>query len=280
MFKFKNVWLRISIIIGTIVILFYSSEPIIYGDSSRYLEPSLRGSILYSLMIETLTLLFSSLNAVVVLQTFLICFAIIYFIETVSDFFDLNNVIKIIIILILFLPILKFYRNILTEAMTYAITIFFVSSVINLIYNFKLRNLVKVSIFTLLLLISKKQFLFLIPVVFVTYFGIFLINKTKSVFFLLIASFLTVISLNIAITNFDKYIKISSGINTSSVSNGKGSPYYFTYIDAIYISSTEDYRLFSNPKSKQLLKKILYEMNKQEALREHYDGRGHYGLSY
>lgn len=185
MFKFKNVWLRISIITGTVAILFYSSEPTIYGDSSRYLEPSLRGSILYSFIIDTLTLIFGSITAVVVFQTFLIGFAIIYFIETISDYFDFDNLIKVIIVLFLFLPILKFYRNILTEAITYAITIFFVSSVINLIYNFKLRNLVKVSIFTLLLLISKKQFLFLIPVVFVTYFGIFLMNKTKSVFFFL-----------------------------------------------------------------------------------------------
>ena len=183
MFKFKNVWLRISVITAIFVLLFSSSEPIIYGDSSRYLEPSLRGSILYSLMIDSLTLLFRSLTAVVVLQALLIGFAIIYFIETISDCFDFNNVTKIIIILILFLPIPSFYRNILTEAMTYAITIFLVSSMINLIYNFELRSLVKVSIFTLLLLISKKQFLFLIPVVFVTYFGIFLMNKTKSVLF-------------------------------------------------------------------------------------------------
>ena len=52
--------------------------------------------------------LFGSLKSIVVLQTLLVGFAIVYFTRTFSDIFNLNILNKTIISLFLFLPIIKF----------------------------------------------------------------------------------------------------------------------------------------------------------------------------
>ena len=144
----KNNLIEILILLGVFILLFYSSNPIEYPDSQRYLSKSLNDPPLYSSAITIMQIIFGSLNSIVVLQTLSIGFGIIYFVRTVSSQFDLDIVTKFFISLFLFLPVLQFYRYLLTEPISYAFSLFFVSFVIKLIYNFNYKNLIWISIFT------------------------------------------------------------------------------------------------------------------------------------
>ena len=127
--KFKNNVIEILIIVGVLLLLFYSSDPIIYSDSGRYILGSLLDPPMYSKIIKVMLLIFGTLNSVVVFQTLLIGFGVIYFTRTVAIHFDLNVVTKFFISLFLFLPTLQFNSNILTESLGYAFSLFFVSFV-------------------------------------------------------------------------------------------------------------------------------------------------------
>ena len=111
--KFNNNIIEILIIVGVLLLLFYSSDPTIYSDSGRYIHGSLLDPPMYSKIIKVMLLIFGTLNSVVVFQTLLIGFSVIYFTRTVAIHFDLNDVTKIFISLFLFLPTLQFYSNVL-----------------------------------------------------------------------------------------------------------------------------------------------------------------------
>ena len=178
----KNNLIEILILLGVFILLFYSSNPIEYPDSQRYLSKSLNDPPLYSSAITIMQIIFGSLNSIVVLQTLSIGFGIIYFVRTVSSQFDLDIVTKFFISLFLFLPVIQFYRHLLTEPFSYAFSLFFVSFVFKLIFNFNYLNLFWSSFFVILLLLMRNQFLFLYAVILVLYFGIYFLKSSKKTF--------------------------------------------------------------------------------------------------
>ena len=175
----RNYTTEILISIMVLLLLFYSSDPVFYSDSSRYLNGSLNDPPLYSAIITAMQSMFVTLNCLVILQTFLIGLGIIFFTKTISNYFNFNLIIKTIVALFLFLPIIKFYNNILTEPLSYAFSLWFVSFVIRLIYNFNILNLAWNSFFVVVLLLMRNQFIFLYPVILFLYLGIFFIYKSK-----------------------------------------------------------------------------------------------------
>ena len=176
---YKNNFIEILIIISSLILIFISSDPIIYSDSNRYLNGSLQDPPLYSLLILIFKSIFKSLNSIIVIQTFFISFGIIFFIKTISKYFEIDSLVKLIVAVFLFIPILEFYNNLLTEAFGYAFSLFFISFVIRLIYNFTISNSIGIIIFSILLLLLRKQFIFLYPVIIFLYMGIILIQNTK-----------------------------------------------------------------------------------------------------
>ena len=189
----KNNVILILIGFGIAILLFYSSEPLLYGDSKRYLNPSLRDPPLYPAVIAIMTKIFKNLNSVVFIQTIFIGCGIIYFTRTLTGYFDLNFIVKIIVAFFLFLPILEFYKNILTEPLGYSLSLFLVSFVIKLIYDFNSRNLFWCSVFVLALLLTRKQFIFLYLVILLLYMGIFILYSSKKNLILLLISFLFIL---------------------------------------------------------------------------------------
>ena len=177
--KIKNYKIEILISTLVLVLLFYSSNPVFYSDSSRYLNGSLNNPPLYFIIITLMQSIFTTLNSVIILQTLLVGFGIVFFIKNISKYFNLNIVTKIVVAIFLFLPILEFYNHLLTEALGYAFSLFFVSFVIRLIYNFNIQNLVLSSIFVIALLLIRNQFIFLYPVILLLYLGIIFIYKSK-----------------------------------------------------------------------------------------------------
>ena len=83
MMKIKNNLIEIMTVAGVLVLLFYSSDPFMQGDSMRYLHKSLIDPPMYTSIIFIIQSLFGSLKPVGILQTILIGLGIIHFTRTI-----------------------------------------------------------------------------------------------------------------------------------------------------------------------------------------------------
>ena len=276
--KIKDNLIEILIITGVILLLSYSYDPVIYSDSSRYMEGSSQDPPLYSTIIMVIRLISGSMNFVVVLQTIFVGSSIIYFTKTVATHFNLNIIIKIFISLLLFLPILEFYNKILTESFAYAFSLFFVSFAFKLIFNFNIRNLIFTTFFVVLLLLTRNQFMILYPVILLLYLGILILHNSKKIFTVLIISFLSIFLIHNSLIFFNTQAK-QDNFKTESLSYVSLGPFFHTYFDAIYISSAKDVLLFEDQNLQKTLNTIFEEMDNQKALLKYYNGRGHFGIS-
>ena len=287
--KIKNNIIEVMILVGIFALLFYSSNPVEHTDSIRYLNGSLLDPPMYSIIISILQTLFGTLKSVIMFQTLLIGLGIIYFVRTISRIFNLDYIIKFFVSFFLFIPIIQFYDYLLTEPVSYALSILFVSLSIKLIYKFNNKNLIWTTIFATALLLTRNQFIFLYPVILLFFLGIFILNNSnKSIGKLLILSFFVIFITHNSIIflhtfknqNFfdDKYVNKNDKW-TESLTYVSLGPSYFLYIDAIYISNTKDVELFENQKLKKTLTKIFDEMNYRKSLSEYYNGRGHFSKS-
>jgi len=277
--KIKNYSTEVLISIMVLLLLFYSSDPVFYSDSSRYLKGSLNDPPLYSVIIAALQSMFVTLNCLVILQTFLIGLAIIFFTKTISNYFDLNVIIKTIVALFLFFPIIKFYNNILTEPLSYAFSLWFVSFVIRLIFNFNILNLAWNSFFIVVLLLMRNQFIFLYPVILFLYLGIFFVYRSKKKLILLTISFISIILIPNSLVSLNEYSKKNS-LENKNITNNSSGAFNFVYIDAIYISTIQDLEIFKDNDLKKALTKIFQDTSEQKLSLEHYNGRGHFGSSF
>ena len=275
--KIKNNIAEIIILSGVFLILIYSTDPLFYPDSNRYLNGNLNDPPLYSTIIFIMQSIFKNLNSVIVLQTLFIGFSIIYFVRTVTIYFNLNLLLKTLISLFLFIPIIQFYRHLLTEPFSYALSLMFAGFVFKLIFDFNYRNLVWTTIFVIALLLIRNQFIFLYPVILLLYLGILMMNNSlKKISFLLI-SILSIFFIHNFLISLNKYIDPFE--RNKIPSNTNKGPFYFTYIDAIYISDPSDVELFKDSNYQNTLTEIFIEMDNKKALLKHYNGRGHFGLS-
>ena len=275
--KIKDNIIEILVVAGVMLILLYSSSPDIYPDTQRFLSGNLHDPPLYSTIIYVMQLIFGSLNSVIILQTLFVGFGIIYFTRTVEIHFNLNVMIKSIIALFLFLPVLKFYKSLITEPISYAFSLLFVSFVIKLIYNLKIKNIIWITIFVILLLLLRNQFIFLYPVILLLYLGILILYSSKKTFSWLLISFLSIFIIHNVTISSNKHIK-KNYFENKSFSTNKGI-FFFAYIDAIYISDYEDIELFEDQKLKNTLAVIFNELNNKKALIKYYNNRGHFSLS-
>jgi len=277
--KSENYLIEILITIIFILLLFYSSDPIIYDDSYRYLNNSLKDPPLYSMIIDLMEKIFNSLNSVIILQAISLAFGIIFFTKTVGNIFKLDLTVRLIISFFLFLPTIKFYNNLLTEPLSNAFSLLFVSFLIKLIYDFKIQNLTWCAIFIIGLLLIRNQFIILYPIILITFLGIYNINKSKKKFIYLTITFFSILIIHNSLLVLNKSINQNLKKKETILSSYSGV-FNFIYIDSIYISSPEDIELFKNEKLKETVSKIFYEIDKRKALIKYYDGRGHFGLSY
>ena len=275
----KKYILEILITFGVITLIYYSPEAIIYKDSARYLKTNIVDPPLYPFLISIMQSIFNTLNSVVILQTVILGISIVYISKTLAAYFELENLTKIFISIFL-----------LTEAIAYAFSLFFVSFALKTIYDFKLQNLTLLTTSIILLLLTRNQFMFIYPVILVLYIGIIFLHREKKKFIWLILSFVSIIflhnfliSLNKSILNFSSQNNISKNndinyLNYQERENYLG-PFYYIYADAMYISNVNDAELFKNKNLKRTLIKLFVKIDNEKASLKYYDGRGHFGLS-
>ena len=278
--KIENYITEIFISTLVLVLLFYSSNPVLYPDSQRYLHGSLNHPPLYFIIILTMQSIFKTLNSVIIFQTFFVGFGIIFFTKTISKYFNLNIVKKIIVALFLFLPIIEFYNNLLTEPFSYAFSLLFVSFVVRLIYNFNIQNIVWSTIFIVALLLTRNQFIFLYPVILLLYLSILFADRSKKKLILLTVSFISIIFIPNSLISLYKNVKGTPFTIETSLNNDSAVFFNFIYIDVIYISTIQDLKTFKDKNLEKTLTKIFKEIDGQKASLEHYNGRGHFGTSF
>ena len=271
----------IEILITSLILLllFYSSDPVFYSDSGRYIKGNLNDPPLYPAVILIIQSIFTTLNSVIIIQTFFIGLGIVFFTNTVSKYFNLDILSKLIVAIFLFIPIVEFYNNLLTEALSYAFSLIFISFVIRLIYDFNPQNLFGIVIFAILLLLMRKQFIFLYPAILLLFLGILFLYKSKKNFFLLTISLVCIILMQFSIVSINKLIK-QNLFNNKDLLNQNSGIFNFTYIDSIYISDIEDANLFKDKELNNTMKSILIDLDNRKANLKYYDGRGHFGLSF
>ncbi len=280
--KIKKNIIEIIVLIGVLILLIHSTDPIIIGDSQRYIDGNTLDPPFLSNVIMIMLSIFGTLKSVIILQTLIIGFGIVYFTRTISSIFSLDALMMILVVVFLFLPIIKFYNYLLTEPFGYAFSLLFVSFVIRLIYNFNTKNIFWSSVFLILLILLRKQFIFLYPLLLFLYLGIFFINKSKKTFVKLTISFLSIFLISSSLIFLNKNLNSNYSDRTSYQNQdmvGYG-PSYFTYIDSIYISTKKDIQLFENINIQKTLTKIFEEMDNKKKLFKYYDGRGHFGVSF
>ena len=274
----KNNLIETIILISTLILLFYSSEPIIYSDSSRYLEGNFRDPPVYYTLVNLMNFIFGNLNSLIIFQTLLISFSIIHITRSITKYFLISKLTKYLVSIFLFLPIIQFYNYLLTEPLSYALSLMLISFSLRLIFNYKIKNLIWITLFASILLLTRNQFIILYPVILLLYFGVFVINKSKKTFNWLLSSLLFIFLFHNSLTFLNKSIK-KIDLKTEDLSYFEGGPFFYTYIDAIYISSKEDLKLFKSQNYQDTLNKIYEEMYVNKALFEHYNSRGHFSLS-
>ena len=127
----KNLVEILIISLSLLLLLFKSSDPILYGDSERFIKGSLKDPPIYSAIIYVMLSIFKNLNSVVILQTFIITIAIIFFTKTLDTIFNLDYLTKSLIAITLFFPTIKFYNIILSEPLGFAFSLFWEGSYVN-----------------------------------------------------------------------------------------------------------------------------------------------------
>jgi len=279
MIKIKNNITEFLILILVFFLLFYSSNAVLYPDAQRYLDGSFSQAPLYTFIIQIMISTFKTLNSIVILQTIIMGFGIIFFTNVVSIYFHLDILKKLIVSLFLFLPIIEFYNKILTEPISFAFSLFFMSFIIKLIYNFNTRNLFWSGIFVILLLMTRTQFFFMYPVILLIYLGLFMINTSKKNFIILVVSFMSIFIIHNSLMILNKHFNSTTNTSKNVITSKRGI-FHFIFIDSMYISSSKDAELFKNGKLKKTFTEIFTKINDQKATIKYYDGRGHHGLSF
>ena len=183
MTNIKENIIEILVAVGVLLLLLYSSSPDIYPDTQRFLSGNLHDPPLYSTIINIMQLTFGNLNSVIILQTLFVGFGIIYFSKTVAIHFNLDVMIKSIITFFLFLPVLQFYNSLITEPISYAFSLLFISFAIKLIYDLNIKNIFWSTIFVIALLLTRNQFIFLYLVILLLYLGILILDSSKKNFY-------------------------------------------------------------------------------------------------
>lgn len=280
MINIKRHSIDLILLIITMVLLIYSTEPVIQGDSRRYLSYNFSDPPLIPWFVKITLYLFGSLKAIVILQTLAIYFGVVKFTKTISKYFDIKILTKLFIALFLFIPIINFYRHILSESLSYAFFFFFASYIIKLIFNFKIKNVLCVTLFAVILLNLRSQFIFIYLIIFIIYLSIFIINKEKTFSFLLI-SFISIFLIHNTLTKVNHYILQNFFKEKVTYKNQeRNGPFNYIFIDAIYISTIEDAELLEDDKIKNTTIQIFEKMHNEKSLQEYYNGRGHFGLSF
>lgn len=226
--------------------------------SDSYVNASVIRSPVYPLFIDFFQLLFKSNFEfpLLIIQLSLGLYGIFYFVKTINLIFTINKWALFVLSIIIATPYLfpsKIGNNILSEGLAYPLFLFFISNLFRGFF-FESRNKLYFSAIVLFLLVlTREQFLFVLPLSILLL--IYLAFKNKSIKrYLLLLIIYFAIPVLCSIT--DKvYHKICFGYYVST-------PWKGIHLAALpfFVSDKEDYKIFNNKEEQEYFKTIYNEL--------------------
>lgn len=163
----SNIAIGILFLITFVVILRYPTA--LFPDSRGYLDMHIIRTPGYPLFLQFIQTIFGEHYklGVVVIQIIFGCFGVFYFIQKLRSYKVLNELFSVLFAFILLLPFLtglKIANNILTESISYALYLIIVAKFITFFLSREVKQLYWSLPLLAFLLITRYQFVYLIPV--------------------------------------------------------------------------------------------------------------------
>jgi len=169
--------LYILAIFSVFMIVFGSLGTIMSSDSSDYILKSIIRSPLYPLFIDFIKSMFGSQNysPLAIIQLFLGFFACYRMVRTLQDIFKFNNIVFIILFLLHLTPYgFLFGNTLLSEGLAYPLFLLAMQAFFKGLLRKNMKALFFFVLFTSLLILTRRQYLFLYVVGFIAYVYIIL----------------------------------------------------------------------------------------------------------
>ncbi|MCF7569497.1 hypothetical protein L3X37_14180 [Sabulilitoribacter arenilitoris] len=245
------VYYAIYFVVGIFII---STGAIYYPDSYTFLDMALNHSPFYCIFLKIITSIFGDYFELplIIIQYIIIVFGVNFFVKTLNTVFNLHHTGFIILQLISLAPCVYVHNlgsAILSEALTYPIFLVIFAFTLKLFVEENLKYLYKICALLFVLILTRGQFLALIPVLLLIV-G-YVVFKTKSLaknfyFLVMLIALPFVTSLSERVYN-----KAVFGYFINNAMN-----YVHLISSPFYISNESDVNLFTNEDEKAYFKLI------------------------
>lgn len=252
--------LAIYIIVGVLVL---NRGAIYFPDSYTFLDMAFNHSPFYCSFLKVITSIFGNYFEIplVITQYLIIAFGINFFVKTLKHVFNIHAFGVILIQLICLAPCIYLHNlgsAILSEALTYPIFLLIFAFSLKLFVEENLRYLYKICVLLFILILTRGQFLALIPVL-ILIVG-YVIYKTKSLkkhyYFIILLAFIPII------TSISErvYNKVVFGHFVNNAMN-----YVHIIASPFYIANESDISLFTD-KEERVYFSMIYKSLKEAKL--------------
>ena len=252
--------LAIYIIVGVLVL---NRGAIYFPDSYTFLDMAFNHSPFYCSFLKVITSIFGNYFEIplVIIQYLIIAFGINFFVKTLKHVFNIHAFGVILIQLICLAPCIYLHNlgsAILSEALTYPIFLLIFAFSLKLFVEENLRYLYKICVLLFILILTRGQFLALIPVL-ILIVG-YVIYKTKSLkkhyYFIILLAFIPII------TSISErvYNKVVFGHFVNNAMN-----YVHIIASPFYIANESDISLFTD-KEERVYFSMIYKSLKEAKL--------------
>ena len=265
---------KFEIITFLIFLSFFFQSIIEVNDSLSYIENSYKRPFLYPLIINIFEFIFSDYfkRPLIIFQLLLGYFALTYFLKFFLKKFKIKSFIfKLILFFSISYPYfnlsMKIGNSILSESLAYPIFLIFITFFIKSIFGNKnyFKNFFLSLVFFSLLVLTKKTFLILVPIYFLSLIVELIFSKElKKAIISILLVFFTIFSLNLIEkgATFIKYGTFSTiSVSGSSLVSGP-----------FYLAKEDDFKKIKGDLNKKIIKnalKILNENNIERIKRNH-----------
>ena len=256
----KKAYLYLRYISACIFVMFwYFVGPIQAPDSYTYIHGNEVRSPLYPLIIQMVN---GNLSLLVLLQLALGLFAAHYLLVTLKEIFRFTIDIAIIVLCLLLYPYCHvlapsvFYMGnyILTEPICYPLFLLALAFLFKGITQGKLSQYIAFIVFSGLLVLTRRQFLFLYPIFAIVFCYVVLIQKPNFSKILLLAIFVSSILFTNVLEKTYQYVQ-----------HGKFVTIPFTgkqmLISALFVAKEQDEKLFHDPTQKEFFINVHEKMS-------------------
>ena len=256
------IYITIYTIIGVVVI---AKGAIFFPDSYTFVNMALNHSPAYCTFLKIFTSIFGDYFElpVVIVQYLIIALGIHFFVKTIKHVFNLHDIGFIIIQLICLAPCVYVHdlgSAILSEALTYPIFLVIFALTLKMFVEENLTYLYKISVLLFVLILTRGQFLALIPALILIVGGvIFKTNSFNKHFY-----FLVILIAIPVLTSFGErvYNKIVFGHFVNNAMN-----YVHLIASPFYIANESDINLFTNDDERTYFNLIYSSLKEAELTR-------------